>query len=370
MHFFGTSHLHHAQAVHNHLVTGFEATGHHPVAALLLGNGNRTRAESAVFIGHHHRVALAATGDCLLRHQHGIVDLRLRNGHGNKHARQQHIAFIGHFGTQAHLAGGLVYRHVGEQQTPFLRVFAAVIQQNGHFGFAVDGFHFAFGHRLTDFQGLARRLAQIHIQGVGLLNQRQLGDITLPHQCAFGYQCFTNVAGNRRGNIGIAHIDLRGFHRRIGALHLRTRQALLGNGGIKFLLADGIHFHQGAITCHIGIRLSLGGLRRGQGRTRGFQGRHIRRIVNLEQRLPCSHIAAFFKQAFLHNTGGAGAHLRFTDGLQAAGKRCIHCNRGRLGHHHAYRGCRCLLCCLIVVFSAGRQSQAAGQHQSTNTPCG
>ena len=111
-------------AVYHHFIALFQAAGDNPIGTLLLGNRYFARRHGAIGIHHRYRVFLAARYR-LLRHHKSIVDTALRLAHAHIQAGQQNIVGIGHFGTQSHLAGGLINRGVGKQQAAFLRIFAA-----------------------------------------------------------------------------------------------------------------------------------------------------------------------------------------------------------------------------------------------------
>ena len=132
--------------------------------------------------------------------------------------------------------GTLVHRSVGKQQAAFVRVFAAVFKFNADFDRFVEH-ALAAGKLLAQFQHIVGRLLDIEIHRVVLLDQRHLGTVG-GNQRAFADFRFADDAGNRRGDIGMVHIDLRRIDGRLRRFHLRFGRTLGSKRRIPFLAAD------------------------------------------------------------------------------------------------------------------------------------
>ena len=140
-----------------------------------------------------------------------------------------------------------------------MRVFAAVFQNNGYFHRAVYCAHLAFGNLAAQLHHIQRRLGNVHIHRISLLNSGQHGCTTCSEQCPFRYVGTADIAGNRRGDAGVVYIYLCRADGGAGSVHISHGRALCGHSSIVFLFADGIGGHQGLVACQIGIGFSLSG---------------------------------------------------------------------------------------------------------------
>ena len=237
----------------------------------------------------------------------------LRQAHAHIQAGQQDVVVVRHFHAQGNLAGGFVHGRVGKQQAAFLRILAAVFQNNGYLYCAIYRAHLAFGNLAAHFHHIQRRLGNVHIHRVGLLNSGQHGCPTGSEQCAFGYVGAADIAGNRRGDAGVVHVNLCRADGGAGGIHIGYGRALCGHGGIVFLFADGIGGHQRLVACQIGIGFGLGGFGRSQLGARTGEAGGIAGVVQLIQRLTGLHITAFLEQAAFDDAAHLWAHFGGTE---------------------------------------------------------
>ena len=153
---------------------------------------------------------------------------------------------------------GGINRQVRKQQAAWLRVFGAVVEHDAHdrrIG-AASPLELAAGHRRAQLHHVRRRLGEIHIHRVNLLDDGQFGGIALPHQRAFSDQRAANTARNRRRHGGIAQRDAGGLHIGLAHGHIGSRLFFGGHGVGIVLLADGIGFDQRLVA--LGQRGGLG----------------------------------------------------------------------------------------------------------------
>ena len=264
------------------------------------------------------------------------------------------------------MAGGFVHGRVGKQQAAFLRILAAIFQNNSYLYRTVYRAHLAFGNLAAHFHHIQRRLGNVHIHRIGLLNSGQHGCTAGSEQCAFGYVGAADIARNRRGDASVVHINLCRADGGAGGVHISHGRALCGHGGIVFLFADGIGGHQGLVACQVGIGFGLGGFGRGQLGARAGEAGGIAGVVQLIQRLTGLHITAFLEQAAFDDAAHLWAHFGGTERFQAAGQLGADGGVFCLYGEHADHQFRCGLL-LLCAFAAGRQRQY-GSHGDCAQP--
>ena len=286
---------------------------------------------------------------------------------------------IGHDHAQFHLPRGFVDGGIGKHQKAFLRVNRAVFKLDVHFDAAVNGFQTAVCNLLAQLHDFGSRLGYIGIHRIGLLDIGHRRRTVRTDQRAFGNIRLADKAGNRRGDAGIVHIDLCRLDGRPGCFHTSFGRTFSGNGGIIFLLADGIGFYQRAVARQVGIGFGQRRFGRSQLGARAFQRGDISRVFQLIQRLAFAHIAALFKQAAFDDTAYLRAHVGGTHGLQTAGQFDAQGHILRLYGNHFDHGRGSLLLLRAALFlprsrltavfaAAGGQSQSGGGSQNSQ-PC-
>ena len=125
----------------------------------------------------------------MLRDQHGVFDLGLFQVHAHIHTGQQHAVWVRYFGAHRDLARGWIHRQVRKQQTARMGVLFAVFGIDANLGriLAIAG-QLACCKCFAHLQNIGRRLRDVDVQRMHLLDNRKLGRIALAHQCAFSDQ--------------------------------------------------------------------------------------------------------------------------------------------------------------------------------------
>jgi len=268
---------------------------------------------------NHHRVTLAAPCDGLLRQQNGVVDLRLLQLDAHVQAGQKLLVGIGDFRAQRYLTAGGIHRQVGEQQAAGEWVGASILQHDGNAGSTLARWLvLPIGQPSPELERFGRRLGEVHIHRINLLNHRKLRRIPLSDQRALCDQRAPNATRDRRGDRGIAQIDVGRLH--VGLAHRDIRFGLfLRCHGVRVgLLADHAGLEQRLVALGQCRRLRQIGLSPRLPRFCADGGRRVRRGINGEQQLSRLHVTAFAKQALLQNTGNSRPDLGHARSLQTA----------------------------------------------------
>src|SRR5262249_38839380 len=82
---------------------------------------------------------------------------------------------------------------------------------------------------------LPGRLREVGVDGIELLNGGKVGRLALPNQRAFGHQCATDTAADRRADAGIVEIELKteGYSVRQNELERRDGGTSRGDAGAR-----------------------------------------------------------------------------------------------------------------------------------------
>jgi hypothetical protein len=207
-------------------------------------------------------------------------------------------------------------------------------------------------------------LADVHVNGVELLNGGQGHGLIGRHQGAVGDAGLADAPGNGRSHPGIAQIDAGPFHLGLpifdvgpGLIHGRSRvvEVLLADRLVRqqFLVAFGLQ----ADGRQIGPGLAQGRLGRVQGHLKG-------RRVNLVQQLPGFDIGAFPEQAFLDDAIDLGANFRHQIGRGAARQLGGQLHRLRLNGQRGHFRDRGRPALLPLAAAAARQQNYQGQRRA------
>ena len=327
----------------------------------------------AVVTDHRDHVAVLAARHGLLGQGDGVRRLGLLDLHAHIETRQQHALGIGHFGAQRDLAGGAVDRQVGEQQLAVAFIDAAVFQNHLDAGGVGTRslLQLAFGHGLAQLEGFARRLGEVDIDRIDLLDHGQRRGFALADQRAFGDQRLADAARDGRRDLGIAQADIGGAHTGRARGDIGQRLFISGLGIDEILLADGIGFDQGLVAFELGLGLRQIGLRARQCGTRALRRGFIGSGIDAVQGLAGLDVAAFAVQAFEQDAGAAGAHLGHARSFDAAWQFGHQTDIARRGNHYtnfhlgrlASGRRRGLALCRLVATGCQRERRGNGQRQ-------
>ena len=198
----------------------------------------------------------------------------------------------------------------------------AVFQHHAHAGgFVAAGLlELAIGQRGAQLHHIGRRLGEVDIHRVDLLNHRQRRRFALADQRTLRHQRPANAARNWRLHAGVIQVDARGLQRRFADGHIGLRLLVAGYGVGVFLLADGVGGHQRRIALGQRSRLRQIGFRAGQRSLSALQCGGVGRRVNHKQRLAGFDITALAKHPLLHNARCPSAHLRYAGCFKATGQ--------------------------------------------------
>src|SRR6185437_2513014 len=100
---------------------------------------------------------------------------------------------------------------------------------------------------------LCRRLVEVDVDRVELVDGGQQCRGTLTDQCTLRHLLLTRDARDRRGDVGVAEIDARGFHVRRGLFDGGGGGARGGLVGVELLLRDEVARDQVAIALSVGV---------------------------------------------------------------------------------------------------------------------
>ncbi len=200
----------------------------------------------AVILGDiDHRLALGVAKNGALRNGDGVLAYGLFDAHAHIHAGQQVALRIGEFRTQRHLTGGGIDAGAGKEQAAGIGIDSAVIEDETDTCLIRGGAcQLAIFHRTLQRQHVLRRLGEIRIDGVDLLDQREVLSAVRCHERAFGHQCRTDDAGNGRADLRIIKVDLGFIECCLLERDIGIRLCEVYRGGVVFDAGRDIAFAQ------------------------------------------------------------------------------------------------------------------------------
>lgn len=187
-----------------------------------------------ILLSHHADLSLPAgiAGHRLLWHAERTGSDEAGQAGAYEHARQQPLTRVIDGDAYQYVAGARIYRYAREQDMAF------------------HGMHLAArGHDLDKGIGLTgcaqvgeaiRWLAQVDINAVDLLNNRQGINVGNRHQCAFRDSGCADATGDWRRHARKADVDLPASQRRAGLRDLGRRLIARGDGVVIALASDRI----------------------------------------------------------------------------------------------------------------------------------
>jgi hypothetical protein len=330
------------EAVDHHHLAGLDAVEDDPVAALRGADLHRPRRDLALAVDHHDAVAGRAALHRLLRHDDAGRRLRLLETNPDVHPRQQEALRVRHLGAQRDLARGRIDAQVGEEKLARLRIDAAVLEDDadaGRFG-AAGRLEPAALDGTAQVEQLGRRLREVDVHRVDLLDQRQRRRLALADERAFGDERAADPARDRRRHRRIAEADLGALQVRPGRRDIGLGGLLRGDGVDVVLLADRVGFDERLVALGLRRRLRQVGLGARDLRLDRGDLALQRRRVDLEQQLAGLDVAAFDEDALEQDARNARAHLGDARRLEAAGQFGDEADGLRLHRHHADFGRR------------------------------
>ena len=116
---------------------------------------------------------------------------------------------FGNCATQRHLPGARVDGDVGEQQVPVFGVGGSVLEGEVNHGLIRRGLlEPALGELALELIGLGHRLREVGIDGIELLDRRQMRRLVLADEGAFGHQRASDPSGDRGANGRVIEVEL------------------------------------------------------------------------------------------------------------------------------------------------------------------
>ncbi len=234
------------------------------------------------------------------------------------------------------------------------RVLATVLQLQGDLRRVVAGaLQLAAGQFAAQAQQGGGRLGDVDVDRVELLHGGHRVGLAVGHQGAFGHRGTADAAGDRRQHLGVAQVDPRLLHRRLG----------LQVGGIGvgvLLLAHGLVGDQQLVA----LGLLLGRSQVGLGAlVVGLVGGG----VDLVELLPGLDVAAFLEQALEDDAVHLGTHLGDAERIGPARQLGIQGHRLRFqGHDPDLRRLRRRRRLAFSAPGKGRNRDQQGRNQYTH----
>ncbi len=145
---------------------------------------------------------------------------------------------------------------------------------------------------------LRRRLIEIHVYRVELIDGGQQCRSALADQRTLGHLLLAGDTGDRRGHVGITEIDARGLDVRLGLFHGGGGGAFGRLVGVELLLRYEVTRDESAVALRVGV--GIGGVRPRlrQGRAGPIESRPVRGRIDLEERLAGLDLAALLVEPF------------------------------------------------------------------------
>ncbi|MNH09964.1 hypothetical protein D3C79_694270 [compost metagenome] len=153
---------------------------------------------------------------------------------------------------------------------------------------------------------------------VQLLDGRQRRGFVLPHQGAFGDQGTADASGNRRGDGGVAQVELGPLQGGLGRGDIGVGLQEGGAGVVMVLAADRIDTDQFAIALVLQAGLEQRGFGAGQACAGAVEVGLERRRVDAKQHIALFDVAAFTVHALEHHACDPRTHLGGPWGQDAA----------------------------------------------------
>ena len=195
---------------------------------------------------------------------------------------------------------------------------------------AAGGLELAALDGAAQVEQLGRRLGEVDVHRIDLLDHRQRRRLALADQRAFGDEGAADAARDRRRHRRVAEVDLRALQACLGRRDVGLGGLLRRDGVDVVLLADRVGFDQRLVALGLRRRLRQVGL---GARDRRLDRRDLalqRRRVDLEQQLAGLDVAAFDEHALQQDARHARAHLGDARGLEPAGQLGDQADRLRL----------------------------------------
>ena len=268
---------------------------------------------------HQGVVAAGAVGNHrLLRREHGVFDHAFLHDRLDVHAGQEQALGVVERGPDDHAAGAPAYEGLGKKQVadnPAGRdglmighkgVRRAVFQEQPHLGRTAVTGDFVLGDGTAQTHQVGAGLAEVHIDPVGLVDDRQHVRLPGRDQSAGRDRRTPDAAGNRGLDLGIGQPDGGGFQLGSGPGHPRPGLPVLGHGVVQFLTADRVAADKLPVARLQTLQGRDVGLGLFQGGLSGIEGRFIHGRVDLIEHLARAYPGPFFKQAGLDDA----VHLR------------------------------------------------------------
>jgi len=348
------------------MITGLQAAGDQPRIVDRLAGGDDALFHDIVGADHQRdRLAAFVAGNPDLRNQQTLGLDPFDNARAHEHAGQQDRLGIGEGRAQSHRSGVLVDGHIGKLQAAFDRIDIAIGQDQLHARAAGAGIaDRTAGHRGLQVEQLRRRLRDVDIDRVEMLDRGERVGLPGLHQRARRDQRTPDTPGNRRFYAREAQVDLRAEQR---SARGHDRGAGLAGGGIGvvgILLADRVGGHELVIALRLQLRRCDRCLGVGQLALRIQDRGAIGRILDHIQHLPGMDDRTLLEQAAAHDARNLrpdiGCFQRGNLARQLGGQR----DRRSRGDDKAHRwrrrcGRRCL--------GATGQSQHGGRGKSQRT---
>ncbi|MNT21947.1 hypothetical protein D3C72_1573090 [compost metagenome] len=214
-------------------------------------------------------------------------------------------------------------------------------------------------------QHVVVRQRELDVDRVQLRDLGQQAGIARLHQAALGTRLGTGHAGDRRGDAGVAEIDLRRLHRRAGGGDRGLGAGQCGHRVVAVLLADGIFLEQRQYAVVVLLRADQLGFFQLQRRLRLLQCRLVRCGVELEQHVTGAHAGTLGVGTLLQNAGDAGAHLHLAraDRLADVLGDHRHIGGGHLHHADRHRRHRPVTGSLLALLPASGQHHCQRQQR-------
>lgn len=237
----------------------------------------------------------------------------------HEHARQQHALLVREDRADRDRARRLVDRDIAELQLAPLRVRLAVLENQRDLrrarAFRLDAPALDV---LAQLQAVEARLREIDVDRIELLDGRHQRRLARLHVRARRDLRDADAARDRRDDIRIAEVDLRGLDGGLARAHVGGRLPLRGHRIVVLLLADRVRGDEHLVARDERVLRREVRLRLRERRLRAVQLRDIGCRIDLVQALAGLDVAAFGELAPQHDAVDPCAHLRDQIGARTA----------------------------------------------------